>query len=63
MSLLNFGHERAPLPINPIDFGSVSIETIVAWMGAAASGDVSAWEHLQQLKDHYSTEKNQVCVS
>lgn len=65
MSQLDVGHEHAPQPRTlsaSHEFDSVSIETIVAWMGAAESGDVSAREHLQRLKDRYSVGKNQVCV-
>ena len=63
MGQLNIRCERPVAATDPrTKFNNVPTETIVAWMGAAESGDISAQEHLRQLRVHYSAMSNQVCV-
>jgi len=64
MGRLSVGHGPQTVPAaHPREFDNVPTETIVAWMGAAESGDISAREHLRHLRDRYSAMINQVRVS
>jgi hypothetical protein len=58
-------HLTIPFEPNPAvrDIGDVSNETILALIGAAESGSLTARENLQQLQLHFSDFQDQACLS